>query len=822
MSQLATEKLQGAATDIHPLIIPTIITEKPWLGPTAKMLEERGYSPIPIRIINGSNTPRPYSEGQTYPVNKSNQNWTQGVSKHVVGIRLDNAILLDYDGNKADAGEIITVGALASLLGLSDLMPFCVQTNDAGTSLHFLFRWPADADRSLFNQANNGRWQKHIDIKTGNQLCYIKAGKTIVGGEFPQLDSLPIVPAALLEALRKDTRQATESTYSPDIRIETDIAWYNSNARPWPVMLASAGFKKRGNKWLHPASTTGAAGASINSEERYISSHGADPLADGHTHDKFDFAVAYEYNSDSSKLLSEIREKRSQQTTVAVVTSATTSSNIDQGWSVPLDLKSDLSPVMPFDSELLPQSVRGYVIDYAARMDNAAPDFAAISVMIAAGALIGGTAEIQPKRNDTGWRLVPNLWGSAIGYPSAMKTPSLKCGLSLLDHAQKSINREFAKRKKRFDAEILIAEVRNEKLESDIKQAADDGDVDRVLELKEQISEHTPSSPKHRELMVNDSTVEAIAIMMENSPLGILVFRDELSGWIAALDNPQRAHERAFYLEGFSCGQFKQNRVGRGKVNIDKLIVSLSGGIQPGKLAPILASRAAGSGDDGLLERIIQMSVFPDLVGEYSDRTPDMLAEQIAKSVFEALADLGNDINDPTLFKFDGTAQSIWTEWATTHKQRERAADPNWQGILGKYPALCAKLALICHMIDEAAASRCGEVFSPSVIISEFAIRRAIQWMQYLESHAERITSYFKAEKAMLPATTLRDRLPQLAPSFTRNSLGQKDWKNLTSKEEREMAIGQLLKTGHIREVTTQPKGGIGRSTVSFFVNPLI
>ena len=125
-------------------------------------------------------------------------------------------------------------------------------------------------------------------------------------------------------------------------------------------------------------------------------------------------------------------------------------------------------------------------------------------------------------------------------------------------------------------------------------------------------------------------------------------------------------------------------------------------------------------------------------------------------------------------------------------------------------------------MIDEAAASRCGEVFSPSVIISEFAIRRAIQWMQYLESHAERITSYFKAEKAMLPATTLRDRLPQLAPSFTRNSLGQKDWKNLTSKEEREMAIGQLLKTGHIREVTTQPKGGIGRSTVSFFVNPLI
>lgn len=819
MSQLSTEKLQETATDVHPLIIPAIVTERTWLGPTAKMLEESGYTPIPIRVINGSNTPRPYCDGQTYPVNKSNQNWTQGVSKQVVGIRLDNAILLDYDGNKAAAGEIITVDELASLLGLSDLMPFCVQTNDAGTSLHFLFKWPADADRRLFNQANNGRWQKHIDIKTGNQLCYIKSGKAIVGGKFPHADSLPIAPAALLEALRKDTKQTVESAYSTDNGIETDIAWYNSNARPWPVMLASAGFKKRGNKWLHPASTTGTAGVFINSEERYISSHGADQLADGHTHDKFDFAVAYEYGDNSNKLLAEIREKRAQQITAPLIA---TTSKVEQDWSIPLELKSNLNPVMPFDAELLPQSVRGYVIDYAARMDNAAPDFAAISVMIAAGALIGGTAEIQPKKNDTGWKLVPNLWGSAIGYPSAMKTPSLKCGLSLLDHAQKSINREFAKRKKRFDAEIVVAEVRNEKLENDIKQAADDGDIDRVLELKEQISEHTPSAPKYRELMVNDSTVEAIAIMMENSPLGILVFRDELSGWIAALDNPQRAHERAFYLEGFSCGQFKQSRVGRGKVNIDKLIVSLSGGIQPGKLAPILASRAAGNGDDGLLERIIQMSVFPDLIGEYSDRTPDILAEQVAKSVFEALSYMGNERDNAEIYIFDNKAQEIWTEWATAHKQRERSADPSWQGILGKYPALCAKLALVCHLIDEAAASKCGEAFSPSAKVSEFSIQRAINWMEYLESHAARITSYFQAEKLMLPATTLRDRLPQLTPTFTRNSLGQKDWKHLTTKEDREAAIAQLIKTGHIKEVSELPKTGTGRPTVSFLVNPLI
>lgn len=814
MNQLSTKKLQDSTAEIYPLIIPDPIKPaKSWIRTTVEMLLEQSYNPIPLSKIADTVLPKPYANSQHYSL--KSQEWKQAINNQVA-VRLDDAILLDYDGNKAEPGDIISLSDLAALLNIPDLMPHCVQTNEAGDSLHFLFRWPTGVDRNQFKAANNGKWQKHVDIKTGNQLCYIKQRKHIVNGSFPRISDLPEAPAALLDALKKSDK--AERAQQPPTGNETDIEWFNRNAPTWSELLVSAGFKQGiEGKWLHPKSTTGIAGIFINTDGRYVSSHGCDPLSDSHTHDKFDFVAVNEFSGDTDRLLSEVRNKRA--TTLIDFPPAPIA---NQQWQPPLELKSNLCPVMPFDAELLPQSMRGYVTDYAARMDNAAPDFAAISVMIAAGALIGGTAEIQPKKNDSGWRLVPNLWGSAIGYPSAMKTPSLKCGLSLLDHAQKTINREFAKRQKRYDAEILVAKARNSKLEIEIEQAAEDGDIERVAELREMVSEQTPSAPKYRELMVNDSTVEAIAIMMENSPLGILVFRDELSGWIAALDNPQRAHERAFYLEGFSCGQFKQSRVGRGKVNIDRLIVSLSGGIQPGKLAPILASRASGSGDDGLLERIIQMSVFPDLIGEYSDRAPDLSAEQCAKSVFEALTDMGNDSDEPVTFKFDDNAQTIWTEWATGHKQRERAADTDWQGILGKYPALCAKLALICHLIDEAARSHCGEAFRPSKLISEFSIRRAIHWMQYLVSHAARITSYFQAEKALLPATTLRDRLPQLAPVFTRLSLGQKDWKHLTTKEEREIAITQLLKTGHIKEVSIPPKTGAGRPSVSFYINPLI
>lgn len=790
-----------------------------WLRRTVRMLERSGYAAIPC-LTNGATAS--YGEGQTYPRNHSV--WQgRNVKSDVVAFRLDDVILLDYDGNKAPQGDIISIRQLTNLLGLSDLMQFCTQKNDDGDSLHFLFRWSEEVDRSLYKAANNGKWQKHIDIKTGNQLCYLKHGKQVVEGALPYIDDLPEAPPALMETLHKANIVQPEKPLSAS-GTESDIEWFNRTAPEWEALFFEYGFEKQGNKWLHPESTTGNPGISINKDGRYISSHGSDPLCDGHSHDKFDFVAQYQYEGDKSQLLSDIRQNRQACLDEDLAD--------EQEWTSPKELKSELVPVAPFDACLLPAAIRAYVMDYAARMDNAAPDYAAISVMIAAGAVIGGAAQIQPKRNDTGWKLVPNLWGSAIGYPSAMKTPSLKCGLDLLAHSQKVLDRDFMRLQSRYEAEKAIHGARRADIEARIEaatqaansalSAGEDEDyeaaVSELMHLQESLKAE-PDEPKSRELMVNDATVESLAIMANNNPMGIMVFRDELSGWLASLDSPQRPNDRAFYLEGFSCGSYKQSRVSRAPLKIDRLIVSLLGGIQPGKLAPILASRASGDGDDGLLERIIQMSVFPDLSGEYRDTAPNLAAESRAKSAFETLA----GIDTAAVYTFSEDAQKIWDEWAAGHKKREQSASSDWQGILGKYPALCAKIALVHHILIEAdGIDYENEAFSPALKVSTDSLCCALRWMQYLESHATRITTYFRAEKEMIPAITLRDRLSQLSPSFTRNSLGQKDWQHLKSKDGRESAIEQLIKTGHIREVITPPKNGTGRPSVSFLVNPLI
>src|SRR5947207_745844 len=58
--------------------------------------------------------------------------------------------------------------------------------------------------------------------------------------------------------------------------------------------------------------------------------------------------------------------------------------------------------------------------------------------------------------------------------------------------------------------------------------------------------------PRLRRLIVNDATFEALHHTMSENLAGILVIRDELTGWWSQLDRPGREGERAFCLEAWN------------------------------------------------------------------------------------------------------------------------------------------------------------------------------------------------------------------------------------------------------------------------------
>lgn len=590
---------------------------------------------------------------------------------------------------------------------------------------------------------------------------------------------------------------------------ESVIATFNQ-AHQMDVLLTQYGYKydRGAKKWTHPATTSGVSGVLITDEGRYVSSHGCDPLNDGHSHDQFDVFTQHEYSGDSKAALAAIKHNETGKA-ITVVDA--------EPWGEPKPLSAKMDSVMPFNAELLPVSLRDYVMDYAHRMDNAAPDFAAISVIICAGALIGGAAEMQPKKKDTGWRVVPTMWGGAVGQPSSKKTPSLACGRRLLEAAQKVIDRLNAEKMEEYEVNCIVADAQTDAIKKEVEAAAKAGDAAKIKELRRQAL-NKPTPPKMRKVMLNDSTSEALAIRLQSNPLGVLVFRDELSGWIAQIDQPTRQHERGFYLEAFNgFGRYTQERVTRDNIELERVIASIIGGIQPDKILPLLIARASGGANDGLLERLMQIMVFPDFNDSmYVDEKPDVLAEAKAKSIFEGLALLG-EREKPLVCRFDDDAQMVWEVWATQMIEREKTTTPDWQSIIGKYPALLAKLALVLHLLNESAKARYGEEFEPAELVDSDTLRQAMKWMVYLESHAKRITTFFKSETTLAPAKALLDRLSQLECPFAARDVHRKGWSGLTDKAILSDAVARLVEAGYLREVIEQ---GGGRPSKKLVTHP--
>lgn len=182
-----------------------------WLSDTVTMVHQQGYRVIPVY----EKSPAKYRQGQTY---LEMHHYTNAVS---IGVVLDNCVLLDFDGNKADeAGEeIIDLETLAATLGLEE-MPECVQEGSNGRSLHFLF---SRGDRDVRMASKDG-WLPHVDVKTKNQLMILKHGKHITDFELPRVEELPPCPEVLLEALSGRPRDLAAVPDGDDVaRAEEDL-----------------------------------------------------------------------------------------------------------------------------------------------------------------------------------------------------------------------------------------------------------------------------------------------------------------------------------------------------------------------------------------------------------------------------------------------------------------------------------------------------------------------------------------------------------------------------------------------------------------------
>jgi hypothetical protein len=206
--------------------------------------------------------------------------------------------------------------------------------------------------------------------------------------------------------------------------------------------------------------------------------------------------------------------------------------------------------------------------------------------VVVAGSLIGRQVGIYPKRRDD-WLVVPNLWGAVVGRPSLLKSPALAEVMKPLSRLVAEAYEEHKERKLAHETDAMVAEATKAALKDELKKAARNGDRSKL----EEIARHSqdtkgPEEPVLRRYKTEDATVEKISEILLENPRGVLVHRDELSGWLRSLDKQGREGDRSFYLESWNgTGSFDVDRIGRGSLHVQALCLSILGGIQPGPLS---------------------------------------------------------------------------------------------------------------------------------------------------------------------------------------------------------------------------------------------
>ena len=488
-------------------------------------------------------------------------------------------------------------------------------------------------------------------------------------------------------------------------------------------------------------------------------------------------------------------------------------------WPDPKPLDDALPPVESFAPELLPDVLRGWVMDVTERT-QAPVEYVAVSAMVSLGAALGRKIALRPKRLDD-WCEFANLWGAVVGPPSWMKSPALDEGKRPLTIIEARELEGFETTHRVWEADEAAAKVQRDGARDRARKAARDKATFDKMEL---VAEPIPEEPKPPRLIVNDATVPALCEVLRTNPHGVLVFRDELSGLIAELDREGMEGSRGFYLTGWSGKDgYTQDRILRGtNLRVPYVCLSLLGGIQPSRVAPLLRDSIATGGSDGFLARF-SLAVWPDSPGEYRniDRDPNEAARRTAYEVFERLhalrpENVGAELVDgmAPFLRLDPGAAEAFTAWDVELRNRLRSdvEDAPLAAHLGKYPKAVCALALLSHLADRGS----GE-------ITQDAVERALAWAEFLESHARRLyaslgQAHIEAARSLLK----RVRRGDLASPFTLREVYRRGWAHLPDVEAARAAVDILEVKGWVRARAVESGQSGGRPSAEYFVHPSV
>jgi hypothetical protein len=434
---------------------------------------------------------------------------------------------------------------------------------------------------------------------------------------------------------------------------------------------------------------------------------------------------------------------------------------------------------------------------------SCAPDYVAAGLLASVSGLLGASRWGSPW---PGWSEPAIIWIACVGNPSAGKSPGLDATLEIMHALETSANADYAERVSEWNTAVAVAKIHREIWEAACKARV----KDEGIAPDKPAAAEPPERPIMRRIVTNDPTIEKVARLVQANPKGLLLFRDELAGWIGALDKYGGAgSDRAFYIEAYGARRYSVDRVKDPEpIVVPMLAVNIAGGIQPDRLHSLMLC----GDDDGLAARFLY--TWPKRVMPERPRNAPPAGAQ------DRLATLHELDSTPVTIGFTAAAAVAIEAHRKEVADLETTASGLFLSWIGKLPGMAVRLAVVLEHLywigDQSGP--------PPTIISERAAIAAIAFLQdYAVPMARRCFGEAALPQIDRDAAGLarwlaaQDELPSIINARDLRHAGA-----LSTREagRYDAALAELGEAGWLRPAPARAGGGGGRKRKDWAVNP--
>ena len=367
-----------------------------------------------------------------------------------------------------------------------------------------------------------------------------------------------------------------------------------------------------------------------------------------------------------------------------------------------------------FPLDIFPPEIVHYMKE-CERTLRLSPDYMGAAMLWMMSVIVGNSIRVRVK---AGWEEIVAVWIAVVGKPGYGKTPSIDAIIRPLIEQNNREVRQYIERRQQFEA------------------------YEKLTKEEKRNHEEVPE-PSKSQFIVNDITLEALVDLHQDSYHAVGVFKDELNGWFKDMNRYRSGSDLEFWLSAWSGKPVAFNRLTRASSFVDRPLIPVLGGVQPGVLNAMFTDE---NKDNGFIDRMLL--AYPDVEAQtYNEAEIDpALVDWYRQTVAAMYAEIRHRMTGydqqgqpvPYYAVLSPEAKALWVDAYNEISALQNSDNENeyTKSMLPKQTSYIARFALLLHVLDVFCLRGAPEEY---LKISREAMRRSVRLSRYFIAMAKKV-----------------------------------------------------------------------------------